>query len=268
MQTAIFLPISRAQHLDRLFHSLEVLRCRREQTTLIALVDGPDVLLGQVAEYVAASKFKEPWAVQYPEQDGRPPSSDIVGRRRRIAQVWNHARQLIPSSCQYVFTVEDDTIVPADSLEKLIYQYALQPYAGFASGVELGRWGIPYVGAWSADSVYDPTKLTTLLPPDKPALTSGVQAVDAAGFYCYLTKRELFVGHDYRPFAAGQLGPDVEFGLAMRQEGRQCFVDWSVRCEHRVAMGEPLTLANTRPLAVHFWRDVSGPGEWTMGVEG
>jgi len=38
--TTIILPISREQHLLKVFASLEMLECNRERTSLLALVDG------------------------------------------------------------------------------------------------------------------------------------------------------------------------------------------------------------------------------------
>ena len=62
--TTIILPISREQHLLKVFASLEMLECNRERTSLLALVDGeadgtvfflPDEAPRQIAEVTAAA---------------------------------------------------------------------------------------------------------------------------------------------------------------------------------------------------------------------
>jgi hypothetical protein len=62
--TTFILPISREQHLLKVFASLEMLECNRERTGLLALVDGeadgagffllPDEAARQIAEVTAA----------------------------------------------------------------------------------------------------------------------------------------------------------------------------------------------------------------------
>jgi hypothetical protein len=50
----------------------------------------------------------------------------------------------------------------------------------FIEGVELGRWGVPYVGAWRADDVYEPTKFESAMPQEGPTAGS-VEEIDAGG---------------------------------------------------------------------------------------
>lgn len=271
MTTTIFLSVSRADHLDRVFAALELLTCDRAQTGLLAYVDGDQTLTELTRTYVEHSKFAKRRCVQ--RHDPKPVLKyDIRQRRLRIAAIKNESRALV-GDCQYVFSVEDDTIVPPHALERLMLDLAQYPFAGFVQGVELGRWGVPYVGAWRADDVYDPKRLTTLVPlPDAEVITmagqryevswQGLEEIDAGGFYCYLAKREVYVAHEYRPFADNDLGPDIEFGLAMRQEGRHNYIDWAVQCEHRD--GERVVmLASTAPREVTMYRTRD---EWRMAV--
>jgi hypothetical protein len=216
--------------------ALEELECDSERVNLFTLVDGNADLFVKARNYTEHSKFKERLCVQ------RKPDStfrrfDLMRRRLRIAAIHNEAKQYI-QACDYIFLVEDDTIIPPHALQKLHRNYVAHPYAGFIEGVEIGRHGIPHIGAWRADDVYEPSKLETLL------LGKDVEEIDAGGFYCALVKAANYLKHDFKPFGNNDLGPDVDFGIALRQQGLKNYIDWSVRCEHRTR-DEVITVANT-----------------------
>jgi hypothetical protein len=50
--------------------------------------------------------------------------------------------------------IEDDGVLPGEALIRPLADYGVIR-SGFIEGVELGRWGIPHVGAWRSDDVYD-----------------------------------------------------------------------------------------------------------------
>lgn len=273
-RTVIFIPISRDEHLDRLFTSLELLDCDASTTSLLTYVDGNKALHDRVSQLTEASKFTTRQCIR---RKFEKPTNGLHARRRRITAIKNESKRFI-GECDYVFGIEDDTIVPTHALTKLLSDYGAYPYAGFIEGVELGRWGVPYVGAWQADDVYEPTKIESAMPPGwfKPydgkvyegkrtdevlsettaAFTAGVeqgrrssnvQEIDAGGFYCYLTKRELYMAHEYAPFGHNDLGPDVNYGLYLRQNGYKNYIDWSIKCEHRMRNGSSVSLSSTTP---------------------
>lgn len=244
--------------MERLFHSLEVLECEATETTLLCYVDGDSRLFERVRTYVAASKFKDPKCLHRGSKNPGP-LHGLLDRRWRITQIKNESRDLIPD-CTYVFSIEDDTIVPPHALSQLLMDYAAHPYAGFVQGVELGRWGVPYVGAWKADDPYEPTKIESVMPPD---VRDGTAEIDAGGFYCYLTKRETYVKHEYATFDNNTLGPDVNFGISLRREGYQNYVDWRVSCEHKTRGGGSVSLGNTTPRLVSM---VKHGERWTQTI--
>jgi hypothetical protein len=246
--TTIFIPISRAEHLQRLFHALEMLDCVPEATGLLTYVDGLADLFVTARNLTEASRFAQRLCVQRPQTDRVLRLFDISSRRNRIADIQNEAKQYL-QGCDLIFGVEDDTVPPPHALRQLLHDYAVHPHAGFIEGVELGRWGIPYVGAWRADDIYEPTKFESAMPPTpgetfQPA--DVIQEIDAGGFYCYLTRAQTFLAHHHAPFGDA-LGPDVAYGLALRQQGFMNYIDWSVRCAHHKQDGEPVTLSNTPP---------------------
>ncbi len=55
---------------------------------------------------------------------------------------------------------------------------------------------------------------------------------DGTGFYCYLTPIELYLEHEYITEDSDPYGPDVRYGLWIRQKGFDCLVDWSQPCGH------------------------------------
>jgi hypothetical protein len=242
----IFLPISRSSHLQALFNSLETLDCDPQETSLLAYVDGDKTLFELVLPLVEGSKFQIKHCIPRPQPKQRVSKTSRDDRRLRIAAIWNEARELL-GPCKYVMGIEDDTIVPSYALERLLAVYGTHPHAGLVEGVELGRWGISHVGAWLADDVYDPKLITSTMPPvhDNAALEwTNIAEIDAGGFYCYLTKREHFVGHAYKPYDY-IAGPDMEFGFSLRQQGYKNYIDWSVQCTHLKDNGDKITLANT-----------------------
>jgi hypothetical protein len=137
----------------------------------------------------------------------------------------------------------------------LVEVYARYPHAGLVSGVELGRWGIPHVGAWQADDAYDTTSLRS------PGPGAGVQEVDATGMYCFLTKASTYMKHEFGLFD-GFLGPDIDFGMSLRREGYRNFIDWGVSCIHMRREGA-LTLGKTQPQEIELKLD---GGEWKVYI--
>src|SRR5215218_5460353 len=137
----IILPVSREQHLLRVFASLENLECDRGRTGLLVYVDGEPELHLTVRNLVEQSKFAEHLCFQGNIPGPRKEFS-INTRRRRIALIHNEIHKLI-KPCEYVFLIEDDGALPPDALSRLLADYKAHPYAGFIEGVELGRWGSP-----------------------------------------------------------------------------------------------------------------------------
>ena len=108
--TTIILPISREQHLLKVFASLELLECDRERTSLLAFVDGEADLFLTARNLVEQTKFAERLCVQG-NIPGERREFSINTRRRRIAAIHNEIRKLI-KPCEYVFLIEDDGVLP------------------------------------------------------------------------------------------------------------------------------------------------------------
>lgn len=220
MQVTILLLVSREQFLEEVFGALTMLRCP-ENTALLCIVNGDNNLFVKTRNMVEMSKFTERLCIQV-KPKSKVRQFDIGGRRKRISALHNVAREHI--NTEYVFGVEDDTIVPFYALE-MLGQY-MTDEVGMVEGVEMGRWGVPYIGAWKADDINEPTELVSL-PMDE-----GLVEIDAGGFYCFITRSKYYKAHDFKPFDGG-LGPDVDYSMALRRQGLKNYALFDVECVHK-----------------------------------
>ena len=225
--TTIVLYCSRETYLQQIFAQLEILDCYADEVNLLTVVDGNQDLYVKVRNFTQSSKFNERLTIHFDDNSG-PTERSISTRRRRIAMLHEFTKEHLPDG--YVLGLEDDTLFPINTLKKLQQAYLDNPYIGFVQGVQVGRWGTPYIGAFVVDDIYNPKKINSLLPK------TGMQPIDAGGFYCYMTKSQHFKEHDYENFD-GVLGPDVNFGIALRQQGFQNYIDWSLQTDHLTEKG-------------------------------
>lgn len=216
--------VSRKEYLEEVFESINSLICDISHTSLLCIVNGEANIYVMARNLCEESKFEQRLCIQEkPKKKIR--QYDIGGRRRRISALHNLAKTHI--NTEYVFGIEDDTIVPPNSLQKLGEQFV--DGIGMVEGVEMGRWGVPYIGAWRADDVHNPTEITSLEMQD------GTVEIDAGGFYCFLTKAAYYKDCDFKPFDNNGLGPDVDFSLGLRRKGYKNLADFSIQCEHKSA---------------------------------
>lgn len=222
MNTTILLFVSRETFLEDMFKSLEELRCNVGETALLVIVNGEKDLYVKTRNLCEMSKYPERLCLQVkPKTKIR--QYDISGRRKRISALHNYAREFI--NTEYVFGIEDDTIVPSYALEMLGEQ--MIDGVGMVEGVEMGRWGVPYIGAWIADDINEPTEIVSLHHAE------GVVDIDAGGFYCFVTRSKYYKAHDFKPFDNNGLGPDVDFSLSLRRQGLKVLAHFDVECIHK-----------------------------------
>ena len=238
----IVIPVSRPDFLKRVFTQLELLDCNREDTNILCYIDG-DMRLFEVARNLTEkSKFAKRLAVY--RNRGVANVSSFKRRRIRIAEIHNELKKYIYSA-KYLFLIEDDTIVRTDALKKMLDLYSVYPHAGFISGVQLGRWGFTTAGIWKVkNNPYDIQSIESVMPGQ------GVEEIDAAGLYCCLTKFDVYKKFDFKPYD-DILGPDVAYGIWLRQQGYKNYVDWSITTRHLTKQGE-ITLSNTKVQQIKF----------------
>lgn len=152
-------------------------------------------------------------------------------RRNRITEVFAKAASMIQPDADFVFCLEDDTGIEPLDLMKLWADYKHltedgRAKVGLVSGVEAGRWQ-KIVGAWRVNDVNEPTEIQTIPFNRKQVL----EEVDATGFYAFITPAALFRAHQYS-WHDECFGPDVVYGLSLRQQGYRNVIDWTVEAIH------------------------------------
>lgn len=248
----IVLMVSRNEYLAEVLTSLELMECEPEEVNILCIVDGDDDLFLTTRNRINGMKFNERLVVRS-EVGELPTRLDVQKRRKHIAALHNQAGKLIGENVEWVLSVEDDTTFGRKALTKLFAVTRDYPALGFVEGVELGRWGVPYVGGWRVDDIYDTNKIVSVTRPDmtldklkikrlpnesweadmatEERLTfNGVEPIDAGGLYCALIRADLYKNHHFN--SDNGLGPDVNFGIELRQTGHENFIHWGVPCKH------------------------------------
>lgn len=109
------------------------------------------------------------------------------------------------------------------------------------TGVELGRWGLPYVGAWRVDNINDTNSISSA--PSRTA-DGVVEEIDASGLYCALIRSDMYQKHQF--YYNNGLGPDVNLGLFLRRNGFKNYIDWSIHVTHLTSfMGDDIEIPAT-----------------------
>lgn len=215
------LPVSRLKYLDRVLESLKNQTYKAQN--LIVIFDGHEHEYAEARNKVVEMKFEQ---VIFVQSTNTRKAYDIFERRYNIANIHNQLTGLIENT-DWIFSIEDDGILPTDALAKLVDTIEKVDNVGMVTGVELGRHGNPYVGAWLADDVNNLKNIETVA---NQYYLECLQPIDAAGLYCALIRAELYKNHKF--FANNGLGPDVNLGIAIRQQGFENFIDWTIPVTH------------------------------------
>jgi glycosyltransferase involved in cell wall biosynthesis len=225
MKIVTILPVSRIEYLDRVLESL-LNQSYKPHTSLLVVVDGSNELFVRVHNKLANIPLDYVLCVRS-ENLGDAPASTIPQRRQRISTIHNQIKGLISDDTDWIFSIEDDGILPANALSWLVNDAQTQRAVGMVTGVELGRWGVPYVGAWKFDNILDPKEVKSM---ESKVGSSDVDEIDACGLYCALIRADLYKQHE---FGSGNgLGPDVNLALEIRQLGYKNYIDWFVPVTH------------------------------------
>lgn len=224
MKITTILPVSRTRYLDRVMESVNNQTYPVEN--LIVVFDGSDEDFLEVRNKLVSSFIGNLLCVK---SNNAKPAFSIRERRNNIVNIHNQIRELVTES-DYVFSIEDDGILPPDALEKLVSIAGVD--VGVITGVEIGRWGVPYIGAWNVDDMHD-TKL--ILSVENKTSIGGVEEIDACGLYCALINAEYYKNHKF--FTDNGIGPDVNMCLFMKQHGLMNLIDWSIHVTHLTNRG-------------------------------
>lgn len=222
MKITTICPISRISYLDRVLESL--LAQTYKPQNLIVIFDGRESDFLTVRNKVVELDFENVLCVQ---STNKRPAFSISERRWHIVNIHNQIRELI-GDCDWVFSIEDDGVLPPEALQRLVKVVKEKDDVGMVTGVELGRWGVPYVGAWKVDDVFEPKLVTSL--ENHASETPFVEELDGCGLYCALIRADSYKQHTFD--TRNGLGPDVNLGLFLRQQGFNNYIDWGIHVTH------------------------------------
>jgi len=221
MRYNILIPITRKWCIKDFFKSVNEMCIPQGYTEFILYVDSNDKdLISEVyffSKLLKMNKYESKVVLSGKEQPGE--FGNVHKRRARIIEMREACKEHL--TADYLFSLEDDTIAPKDAFKKLSRIMETNNNVGFATGAEVQRWGMYSVGAYVFEN---PEKVVSLMPK------KGIELIDMAGMYCYMTKTELYKKHKFTEDS--MLGPDMLFAWDIVKQGKDAYIDWSVRCKH------------------------------------
>lgn len=225
MYISIIITISRPDNISFVLQQLEKLVKEDFIFELIIAVDNRKIATFHIERLIEQLNFPFRNVTVFNTKRASPSKIDIPTRRTRIAQTMNDIRERIGGS-NYVFGFEDDTELSPGCVSKLVWAMSSHgELVGYVEGVQVGRWGYPYIGAFLVDDIENPTEYNSL------PYSEGVHGIDGGGFYCFLTPTALFKAHEHK--WDEPVGPDVYYGLTLRRKGYINLINWSVTTGHK-----------------------------------
>lgn len=223
MHITTILPLSRIKYLDRVIESL--MNQTYKSQRLLVIFDGPDSEYIEARNKIVGLDFEN---VLFVKSNNPKVALSIPDRRRHIVNIHNQFRGLIGET-DWIFSIEDDGILPKDALQRLVNIVKQKDTVGMVTGVELGRWGVPYVGAWRVDDIHEVKQIYSIQNKTKEDPTV-VEEIDACGLYCALIDAGQYKDHEF--YTHNGLGPDVNLGIYLRQKGLENYIDWGIPITH------------------------------------
>lgn len=159
------------------------------------------------------------------------PAAGIEPRRTRIAENHRHLELIVKAyQPDLVWQLEGDVDLPDDCLERLVQNYLMLEardgqHFGYISGIQIGRHGLYCLGAWRNFTEDSFESLDHTL--------TGIQKVDATGFYCLLASKEVWLSGQ-ASWHGEPYGPDVVWGRSIKKNK---YVDMSITIGHIIKTG-------------------------------
>ena len=227
---SIFVPFTRERLVDEFLEMFDGLELPHADCELVFYCDSnSSQLRTTLKQYVYDNSEKYNGAVIYHSGNNPPEEASAYTRRQRITAMKEHSKLFISDSSKYVFSLEDDTFPLDKNCFYTLCDTAKKSNVGYVSGVEPGRWGFKVIGGWRGDDINNLKRFGTIpyMPPE-----TGIEEIDGGGFYCYITRTDLYKSIKYS-FSADCFGPDVSYVLDVRRLGYKAYIDWSVVCAHK-----------------------------------
>lgn len=230
----LFCPFSRHWAMERWLDNLHKQNYPARLINLCFIVDIDDArIMSDLQKFVElAEKSERPYRSFHVKNncDWHPDEVHLSIRRMRIADIHNQSKALIGATDgEVVIGLEDDTVFDdPETINKLLAP--LEGNVAFVQGVQIGRHGTCYVGAWRCDDPMQVNHIKTALPPEGGF--EGLEDIDAGGMFGYATPRELYMLHDYHTSSGAPYAVDVNYGIWLRQRGYRCLIDWGLLFAH------------------------------------
>ncbi len=249
----IFCSFTRRWTVDRWLENLGTVVHDPARTNLAIIVDTDEPMIFNRIKRFAEEKGYRNFLGTI-NRDNAPNEVRIAVRRQAIAAMKNASKTLIAQlDGDIIIGLEDDTVFTNLDLSRLYQPLLDNTHIGFVEGVQCGRWGVKIIGAWSVDDFEYPQKAETLTPEE------GYKPIDAGGFYGYATRKELYLNHDYYSSTGEPWGPDVNYGLWLRNRGYECLIDWGSVFGHNDY--DKILYPDEKVSKVVYTRDIT-TGKW------
>lgn len=219
----VYCPFTRADMVGRFFDDLESTDLEKERTNLALVID-KDMPKVYPIMLERAQGYRGVIIIRNYEHEVN--DRHVTIRRQRIAQLHEDSKELIANlDGEFVLGLEDDTTFKNLNVNRM-WLRARADQVGFVSAYEAGRWFSKYIGIWKTDNPWEPKEIHSLTPIGE------FEEIDAAGWYCFLTKKQHWLEATYETETWQPWGPDVNFGLELRRKGFKNYVDWNQPCGH------------------------------------
>lgn len=254
----MFMPITRAWRVAEIAQMLGRLDTTGFDVELLVCIDNAEITHHYVRN--AFEKWEIPLKYRIITTGKYPVGEVNMARRRdRITEMLTFAQGHI-NDTDYVFMVEDDTVIESGTLHALYASHEACENAGmkvgFVEGVQVGRHGYRMIGAWRVDDLEKPTVMQTI--PYNPI--DLLEKIDGGGLYCFIVRTPLFKAHKWY-WEHECFSVDVTFGIELRKKGYQNVIDWSVHTGH--AQNDALPLyPSDRCVVVRY--EVQPEGHWLL----
>jgi hypothetical protein len=208
---------------------------------LLVFIDNNDIKPQMVADMF--ERYEMPIAYRIAESGRHEPHEvRLFYRRDRMVEMLTMVQGeilKIKRPFDMMFMVEDDTMIQADALQRLLTDYKEVTEqglkVGLIEGVQVGRHGVRMIGAWRMDDLENPTVMSTI-----PYNTSSFfEKIDGGGLYCFITPMELFLAHTWS-WHDECFSVDVMYGIELRKKGYTNLIDWTVVTGHTDQHGNVL----------------------------
>jgi hypothetical protein len=236
MYISVVITLSRPNEVTATIANLGSALTSDDTYELIVGIDNKDILTEAVDYALLFFSLQDRFRnIEYVETfNKKPPEKDMDARQLRIAALHNLIRERVGGS-DFVFGFEDDSQLQENSIYHLLHGHTVLSHhtdaIGIIQGIQVGRWGKKYLGAWNVNDTDKPTVFTSI-GKDISEHDRYVE-VHGGGMYCYLVATSLYKQYDFKALAP--LGPDFWFGLSLHRQGYHNFVDLALRTGHRTA---------------------------------